>query len=226
MSDRAFDDLARAVAAPVSRRRALALAVGAALSSALGGFRAPPATGACNGPTNTLCGAGTTPCGPCCCKPGIACVNSASGTCGCPAGTTPCGTACCQAGIACANPGTNTCRGGPAVACLNGQPPCGSQCCPSGQTCVGGQCSASVCSPGAGACDANFLTDCSTTAQCECTARVDGGIACVAKRCPSGNLACATTSDCAAGQVCVINNVGCCNSTAAAICMTVCPTGI
>lgn len=138
-----FDDLTRAIAAPVSRRRALAVALGGFLASLLGLGRPRRAVAVtCSGPTTvgpSPCTAGTTPCGPCCCRAGIACTNSTTGTCGCPAGTTPCGLACCVAGVACANASTSTCNGAVST-CLTGQAPCGRRCCAAGQPCSNAAC--------------------------------------------------------------------------------------
>lgn len=202
MSSQDFDQLARAVAAPMSRRRALALAVGTTAAGAMAWLRPSRASAAaCAGPTNAPCGAGATPCGPCCCKAGVACVNRSTGTCGCPAGTTPCGVACCQAGVACASPATGTCRGAVA-ACINGATPCGNQCgCQGPSVCTnpGSPCT----SPGGGPCGPN--------SSCFCNPTVEGtGFCNPTLDCPSQT--CSSSSDCPAGWACLAV-AACCNGT-------------
>jgi hypothetical protein len=216
-----FDDLAR-LAAPLSRRRALGLALGGLVAGALG-LRRPARASAqtvCSGPTTvgaSPCGAGTTPCGPCCCKAGIACRNPSTGQCGCPAGTTQCGTRCCQAGVACANPATSTCRGAYAV------------CNPGETLTTNGQCGpASVC--------ANFGDDCGLggedvscpgSSDCACVITTAGAHACISSpdvHQTSCGKACATDSDCGTGQVCVKNAVCCTFGTN--FCAPICSTGI
>jgi hypothetical protein len=169
MSER-FDDLTRAMAVPHGRRSVLkmfgAAAGGAVVASVLKPFRGS-ATVTCSGPSNigsSPCAAGTTPCGPCCCQKGIACLDSTNGVCGCPSGTTPCGSACCQKGTACANPATSTCTT-KAVACTQGQAACGTTCCLPGQTCSSGAC---VCIARGQPCDPNHFTACCNQC-CECT---------------------------------------------------------
>lgn len=222
MSAYQFDELAKAIATPTSRRRALMVAAGGMLAGMFGLGRAQPASAACSGPTNAPCGAGTTPCGPCCCKAGIACVNAATGTCGCPAGTGRCGTTCCAAGVACANPTTSSCRGA-AAACLNGGTPCGTGCCAPGTACnngvCGGACNASECPGGT---DIN----CGELPCCGCVGTAEGGFACIARVC---GTTCSSSTQCGAGAVCaVIGGNGCCDDSVnhcAPLCasITICP---
>jgi hypothetical protein len=216
-----FDDLARMVA-PLSRRRALGLALGGLAAGVLG-LRRPARAAAqtvCSGPTTvgpSPCGAGTTPCGPCCCQAGIACRNPSTGQCGCPAGTTQCGTRCCQAGVACANTATSTCRGAYAV-CNPGESLTNGQCAPTG----------SVCANSGDSCAGGGNVPCPHSTGCVCVKTTAGAHACVANvQC--GSSGCSTDSDCGSGQVCV-NNPGriCCEGTGnpTTYCMPVCPTGI
>lgn len=222
-----FDGLARAMAAPMPRRRAVGMALGAISAVALGALRPSRALAVtCSGPTNAPCGAGTTPCGPCCCRAGIACVNLSTGQCGCPAGTTRCGTTCCQSGVACASPTTGTCRGA-AAACLNpGANACGSTCCPSGQPCIDGKCgcppgtacgdtccstgttcvgtdcalSGTIC-PSGPTCNGGLLF-CGGTANCACFTKVSGGFFCANTNDLTGS--CTSDSNCQTGETCVV----------------------
>src|SRR5213593_4018248 len=97
-----FEDLTREFASQPTSRRAILKILGAALgavgaATVLRPWRGEAVT--CAGPTTigaSPCAAGTTPCGPCCCNKGVACLHPTNGVCGCPAGTTPCGDACCK----------------------------------------------------------------------------------------------------------------------------------
>jgi hypothetical protein len=130
-----FEELSRSLAGPVPRRRALktfGIALGGAVAATVvKPFRSDAlvaCTGATAGPsTNGVCPAGTTPCGPCCCNAGIACLDRTSGACGCPSGQSKCGGGCCSG--TCADPSTNCC-------CASGTTPCGPACCQKGVACV------------------------------------------------------------------------------------------
>jgi hypothetical protein len=123
MSER-FDELSRHLANRTSRRGVLKL-LGAGLGAGVAAAVLKPFRGdagaVCGGSTNVPCGAGTTPCGPCCCQAGIACVNASTGKCGCPAGTTACGSTCCASGESCVDPSQSLCQGSCATCTHSGQ---------------------------------------------------------------------------------------------------------
>lgn len=142
MSSDRFDELARNLAEPMSRRRALRLAAGAFVAGTLPWLR--PATVAasdlqdCAG-RNELCAAGHTNCGhstagqtgPCCCY----CCEHAE-DCGGDGGF------CCPPAQRCADTcclQNQTCQNGKCVSCPLEQE-CGDTCCPEGQTCDNGVC--------------------------------------------------------------------------------------
>lgn len=221
-----FDGLTRAMATGHSRRSVLKMIGGAAAAATaatvLKPFRASGVAATCSGPTNlgaSPCAAGTTPCGPCCCQAGIACLNNTNGVCGCPSGTTQCGSACCQKGTACANASTSTCATA-AVSCTQGQAPCGKSCCSAtGQVCVSGTCTACIASGGS----------CAAGASC-CTA----GQACINNICQSSTCspylgACASYVECCSGTCgqncgCIANGKTC--TTDAQCCEGLCSGGV
>ncbi len=239
MSER-FDDFSRAMATPRSRRSVLKMfgmaAGGAAVATVLRPFRGS-ASVTCSGPTNvgaSPCAAGTTPCGPCCCERGIACLDAANGVCGCPVRTTPCGSACCKTGTACADPSSSRCATA-AVACTQGQVACGATCCSAGQLCNNGACvtppcPSSVCAGQPNTCAEVGSNSCGS--QCFCIVTTEGCNACVDNALTNKlcGPTCTATSDCASGQVCVQNTLGvgglgCCGGTQAGFCATVCGSG-
>jgi hypothetical protein len=237
MSER-FDDMSKAMAGAHSRRSVLKILGGAAgaavAATVLKPFRGDAIPVTCTGPTNvgpSPCAAGKTPCGPCCCKAGIACVDASRGVCGCPSGTTPCGSACCQKGTACANPSTSTCAVA-AVSCTEGQTACDKTCCATGQSCVGGTCStcaSSVCAGKGNSCNSLTGILCPNNADCACVTTTEGCQACVNLVILCSGIACTSSSTCAAGSVCVANpggasSAGCCD-TANNFCTPLCSTG-
>jgi hypothetical protein len=206
---RAFDELSRRLASPLSRRgvfKAAGLAAGGAVAATLlKPFRASAATGC-----ERDVGPGATACGDLCCVAGTTCLDPSTGrcscpggtqTCGqgccgatcsqastnccCPAGTTPCGTQCCNGGIACLSASKSICG------CPSGKTPCGSAanltCCPAGTACGNARCQPV----------ANFTTGaaCCTGYQAPCTS----GAQCCSGVCSSskGNrCGCSTNADC------------------------------
>ena len=171
----------------------------------------------CTGATTASglpCGAGTTRCGSCCCKSGVACADAATSTCGCPAGTTKCGNACCKAGVACASAANSTCSGtNNAVGCTGAGTACGSTCCAAGQCCSSGTCGpCSVCSSGADLCTGG-LPACPNNNTCSCATRQGGGFVCInSTGTPPGHVTpCASDADCSSfgsGWVCISTSCG------------------
>lgn len=146
MSERVFDDLARRLAQPMPRRRALRLLGAAVAMAAVPALRPGLASGrsrqrqGCPNPSSLPCPAQHKCCVAgsdawCCpdtheCQRGIArCLAP------CPDGRRRCGTNifCCEGGEACV--------GGKCVkTCPSGRARCGSRCCPKGHACVRGRC--------------------------------------------------------------------------------------
>jgi hypothetical protein len=152
-SDRVFDDLARALAEPMPRRRALRLIGGALATAAAPALLAPrkasarsaacPGPGACapgqtyaefpvlEGCMVACCDPGYSPCvgryGSKCCFPNEVCTDPNIAKCEC-APQYLCGPACCQPGQRCE-----------AAVCVADCPPgvtaCGGKCCKSGEKC-------------------------------------------------------------------------------------------
>jgi len=119
VTERGFDDLARAMATPRSRRAALK-ALGASVAAGVGAVVLKPFR------ADAACPSGTTPCGPRCCSAGVACLDASSGKCGCATGYTACGNGCCKG--TCTDPVNSCC-------CETGTTPCGSACCAKGIAC-------------------------------------------------------------------------------------------
>jgi hypothetical protein len=113
-----IDDLARFMASPMPRRKALGVLGGALGATLLGVF------GPRRGSAATSCPRGTTACGTICCKTGTTCCNQVGFHPFCATGAVTCG-------------GTQTCcKTGPSPFCVpRGQTCCGSTSCRSGQTC-------------------------------------------------------------------------------------------
>lgn len=222
-----FDGLARAMAAGHSRRSVLkmmgAAAAAATAATVLKPFRSDAVPVTCSGPTNvgpSPCGVRTTPCGPCCCETGIACLDATNGVCGCPIRSTPCGSACCQKGTACANPSTSTCATA-AVACTQGQTVCGTGCCSSGQTCVNGACvSSSVCAGQGNECAIDSGINCPNNDACGCIQTTEDTPACIQRSC---GTSCTSSSGCLSNQVCVKDFALCCGD--GGFCAPICSTG-
>jgi hypothetical protein len=210
VSDR-FEDLSRRMAGTTSRRGVLkmfgAAAGAAAVASVIkpfqGGDRAYGKV-SCTGATTASelpCGAGTTRCGSCCCKAGVACANATTSTCGCPAGTTKCGNACCQGGTACANAAKSTCAA--AVAgCTGAGVACGTTCCASGQCCNSGTCGScaptSACTTNGNICQGTATACPTDLVNCVCVPRQGGGSFCM-NGTGGGNAvftSCSTDADC------------------------------
>jgi hypothetical protein len=197
MDERFIDDLARTIATPMSRSRALRLigtiVVGAFLQWPRRAYAyASCANVKCPSPTdptrpqlccfdngvgsiNTCCKATESCCKTAstvtCCQPGEACGigNTKQAICiPCPSGATPCGSLCCQPG--------QTCGVG-----VDGSPKCGT--CPSGQTLCGTKCCSGSCiNPASGCCGSGIAcgkTCCDPGTTCINTAQ---GLSC----CPVG----------------------------------------
>ena len=155
-----FDDIARIIASPVSRRQAVRLvsgAIGGAVLTSLGLAR-PFQAGAAAAVT---CPTGSSPCtnG----TKSACCVNDAQKCCKAgPDHSHPCVGAVCPSGLAkdaaiAGGVGGGTAATVAALAsskgCPSGQSKCGSTCCPNSQTCCGGKncCTpGTICCPGGG----------------------------------------------------------------------------
>jgi hypothetical protein len=191
-----FDELSKAVAAGLTRRRLIGLA-GAGVGSGIFASVAPTAAahgpGACQafcGKTSFISGPAHASCLQACKK----CGGNISGICTGVTGTS----VCCADGTSC---------------CVNsaGAP----FCCPSGQICSGGVCVVppSFCVPTCvGDTCAGSATSCSQacaagTPGCACVSTVEGS-ACVQEVCTF--VPCATSADCGAGSVCFTQ--GCCGA--------------
>jgi hypothetical protein len=149
-----LDDIARIIASPIPRRRALRLvggAVGGAVAAAMGQRMswAAQVAGALNAPSRscpkgqTVCGTGTCAV---CCSSGQTCQGPTSRGqyyC-CNKGQSGCNGTCCGSGQTCCTSG-NT-----AVCCSSGQTCCNGKCCNTAarQTCCGSGTSAICCSSG------------------------------------------------------------------------------
>jgi len=140
-----FDDIARVLAGPLPRRRAIFQAAGLLAGAALAGLR--PAiseadTVCCDPQTNRCCPPGVACCGlggphgaPNCCGHGQTCCNPATGAC-CSPGELCCRGACLPHGIPCCDTGAQLCG---RVCCPDGQTCCDPHvglCCPAGQVCI------------------------------------------------------------------------------------------
>jgi hypothetical protein len=131
MSER-FDNLSKAMAGPMPRRRALRL-MGASLAAGAAAVVVRPFRGDAVGG----CGVGEQTCGNFCCKKGTFCSTPSPGDeCCCPKGSTPCGVRCCAAGVACYNSAQGVCG------CRPGTTPCVARttsqvrCCAAGVACT------------------------------------------------------------------------------------------
>ena len=141
MDDHRFDDLARALANRLPRRRLLQRAAGVLGGALLAGRAARARAQACaqclpawqccgTGHAIPCCAADGTCCDQICCNAGYACVG---GFCQACEPEKRCGSACCTA--------EQTCENGQCVAaCPAGATTCGDACCTAEQTCENGQC--------------------------------------------------------------------------------------
>jgi len=224
MSER-FDSLSRAMATSHSRRGVLKMfgmaAGGAAVATVLKPFRGS-ASVTCSGPTNlgpSPCAAGQTPCGPCCCERGIACLDAGRGVCGCPVRTTPCGSACCKTGTACADLSSSRCATA-AVACTQGQVACGTMCCPTGTACVNGVCG---CATGTTDCGGRCVDLQTDSFNCGgCGIRCSSGQTCCSGHCVDTQIDSTNCGSC--GQVCSTPSGGAATCVGG-ICGSTCPDG-
>src|SRR5207302_3180493 len=118
-----FDDLSKALASGMPRRRVLKLAlagvVGGAAAAVLGPSRSAEAT-VC---MTTSCPPPNECCGTVCCLSPQICVDAATETCGCQIDQTVCGSICCPRSTVCLNASTGQCG------CATGVPTCGQFCC-------------------------------------------------------------------------------------------------
>jgi hypothetical protein len=119
-----FDELSRAMARGMPRRKVLKMALtglaGGAVAAVLGPGRAAHAI---------ACISGTVPCGTTCCPPSLVCLDPTTETCGCPPGGATCGQFCCLRGESCSDPRASCC-------CPKGSTPCGGSCCAAGVACI------------------------------------------------------------------------------------------
>lgn len=171
-----IDDISRAIASPVSRRKAFKMvsgAVGGALLTSLGLGRATRALAAGgNGdapcPHNGVkCGGKCYPAGYCCC--GNTYCDGSHHCCNdhcCANSQTCCGSGCCNSG--------STCCGG-------------SQCCPKPQSCCGSTC----CSPQSTCCGNNTCCPCGVACCSGKCCSSPRAICCGGACCPEGYLCCA-----------------------------------
>jgi hypothetical protein len=192
MDERFIDDLARTIATPMSRFRALRL-IGGIVAGALIPWTRQAYADVCGAggsvcpqlddPTRTqLCcipnGAGSLPT---CCKPDEVCCKTKTAR------------TCCQPGQSC---GTGINDTAICLSCSSGQTPCGSTCCAAGENCVAG----SICCPSGKSCGSTCCSPDET-----CGVGVDGMPKCGS--CPSGQTLCGTK--CCPGS-CVHPGSACC----------------
>jgi len=239
-----FDQLARRMAEPTSRRGVLkalgAGAAGAVAATFLKPFRGDAVT----------CPAGTAACGPGCCPPGGVCTDSVAGCC-CPAGSTPCGPSCCSSGVACIDrarglcgcpAGTTQCTAGGAVRCCKAGQTC-SVSCPTAAQNTPRTCTSSTCKPPGGSCNFGgdccsgfcngntcacvYGANCATDADC-CSTQVCHGGTCVQGPCHHPGGSCQAGGDCCSkfcnGNVCACVYGGSCTTTADC-CVGTCKSG-
>ena len=199
--DEGFESLSRQLSGATTRRGALkmmsAVLIGGIASAVLRPLRAQ---------ADAVCPAGRTPCGPSCCDPGIACLDSASGTCGCATGTTACGTHCCAKGEACSDQATSCC-------CASGQTPCGPACCAKGVACINSATGPCGCPARYTQCvNGDAVTCCPTGKACGssgCVAASSlGGTAKTCSACKSYGTTCTTGTDCCTGVCNTFSGLG------------------
>jgi hypothetical protein len=190
-----FDDVSKAVAAGLTRRRLMGLA-GAGVGGSIFASMAPRAVAKGPSSCSVFCGKTSFTSGPAhasCLHACTACHGDVSGIC-----TGATGSVCCSDGTSC---------------CINSAGV--AFCCPSGQICAGGVCVTppSFCVPTcADTCGSGSATSCNTTcaggtAGCSCVSTVEGS-ACVQEVCTF--VTCTTSADCGAGSVCFTQ--GCCGT--------------
>jgi hypothetical protein len=195
-----LDDLARQMAAPMPRRRALRILLAGAAGATVPGLRAGAAWGRRRSPN---CPPGETPCGGVCCDVDWYCADPATSAC-CSNGRAYCGSGvtatCCEPGEYCANPGEAR-----PLCCPTGSVGCGTTCCPKGATCADPDIEL-CCKPGAKPCSGgNTVTCCKPHAAC-CEGRCCGprhrcheG---ECKKCPPYTRVCGNKHCCERGQAC------------------------
>lgn len=207
MSPSAFDDLARSLAQPTSRRRALRIMGAAALAATVPALRPararatpPDCTGKCKANEGALCQADLPTCTPyvCCPAPYTCCAGPASAT-------------CCEPGCTCGDDGRGfkACQNCPR--CKGGYFECGTGCCPPGTTCAGKGSGYHCCAEGRAPCGPECCGPrerCANAAKGVCERCARGREAC-------GNKCCPTTSYCCNEQrgICCDKKRGsCCNT--------------
>jgi hypothetical protein len=204
-----LDDVARSLAEPMTRKRAIRV-LGGAFATAVVPSLARTGTAHAQDMRRAgldYCGAGTTPCpaAPNCCDPGWYCADKPTHAC-CPNGNEYCvlpsgDATCCDAGNHCA-PGIGCC--GKKAFC--GIDPCcehgGSECvCPRGEICHKGSCEA--CPHGKHKCGDKKCCDPHTEKCCANTCcKKDQGCC--------GELCCDKGQKCCDGQICCFKNEECC----------------
>jgi hypothetical protein len=206
ISPSAFDDLARSLAQPTSRRGALRIMGAAALAATVPALRPararatpPDCRGKCSGNQGTLCQFDLPTCTPyvCCPAPYVCCAGPASAT-------------CCKPGCTCGDDGRGfkACQNCPR--CDPGQTECGKYaCCKSGETCAqkGGFC----CPDGKTACG-NKCCDrhqrCANAAKGVCETCAKGREACGKTCCPATSYCCNEQK----GLCCDKKRGACCNT--------------
>ena len=187
MSPSAFDDLARSLAQPTSRRRALRIMGAAALAATVPALRPararatpPDCAGKCTKAQGTLCQFDLPTCTPyvCCPAPYTCCAGPASAT-------------CCEPGCTCGDDGRGfkACQNCPR--CKGGFTECGTGCCPPGTTCAGKGSRYHCCAAGRAPCGPECCGPrerCANAAKGLCAKCAKGHEACGNKCCPDNEL--------------------------------------
>jgi hypothetical protein len=199
MDEPFIDDLARTIATPMSRSRALRLigtiVLGGLLPRRLRAYAVvcgvyPSTCPSDTDPTRTqLCCIPNGPGGSLstCCKPTEICCTTKSNR------------TCCQPGQSCGEGINETAI---CLSCSSGQTPCGSICCAAGETCIAGTNGTSICCASGKSCGSTCCQPDET-----CGVGVDGKPKC--GTCPPGQTLCGTK--CCSGS-CINPASGCCGS--------------
>ena len=187
-----FDQVSKAVAAGLTRRRLMELA-GVGVGGGVLAAATPTAFAAGPSSCAVFCGKTSFSSGPAhaaCLRACKQCHGNVSGIC-----TGPAGSVCCA-------PGTSCCVTAAGAA----------TCCPAGQACIGGTCAVppSYCIPTCADTCAGSTTSCLQTCAggtpgCACVSTVEGN-ACVQEICTF--VTCTSSADCGPGSVCFTQ--GCC----------------